>query len=381
MCPPTFELSYMRASSQRTRSFYFVCILFIIVCLCLLPFLYIDVGFHAQGILQGALQKTDLVVISSGKLASSSLKENAPVDRGQILLQLEVKANRDQRLLISDRENEIRKHIRDLEILMQIQTDSAVSPKKLADIKTAVHRSQWRLYAQQLTQQQQQVRSEKLKYDRYRQLYIKNVISRQEFESYYFSYIKAQNDKTILSHSFKAQCAAEISTYQKNLSELREAAAIYDEKNQTAVLKAPLKGRLHQIIPLYPGVFIDGPKKVGELIPESPMMAYCYIDARKLTWVRKGQRVWLYPDSYLPFPGKRILAKVTDIDRNTMHINGVSVFKVACLLLAKEADRSQKESLMQGMPCRAYFVLSRRSLLQLLRERVIDWLNPKPIAA
>lgn len=70
--------------------------------------------------------------------------------------------------------------------------------------------------------------------------------------------------------------------------------------------------------------------------------------------------------------------KITDIVKDFVVINEQPVFKVRCILEKQEVSlpTGYKATLKKGMSLRARFIVTKRSLFQLLYDKVDDWVNP-----
>jgi membrane fusion protein, peptide pheromone/bacteriocin exporter len=70
--------------------------------------------------------------------------------------------------------------------------------------------------------------------------------------------------------------------------------------------------------------------------------------------------------------------KITDIAKDFLLVNEQPVFKVRCHLEKQEVSLppGYKATLKKGMSLRARFMVTKRSLFQLLYDKVDDWVNP-----
>jgi len=70
--------------------------------------------------------------------------------------------------------------------------------------------------------------------------------------------------------------------------------------------------------------------------------------------------------------------KITEVAKGFVVINEQPVFKVRCILEKQEVSlpTGYKATLKKGMSLRARFIVTKRSLFQLLYDKVDDWVNP-----
>jgi membrane fusion protein, peptide pheromone/bacteriocin exporter len=73
--------------------------------------------------------------------------------------------------------------------------------------------------------------------------------------------------------------------------------------------------------------------------------------------------------------------KVIDIDKNVTIQENQAFFKVRCSLNSKimKLKSGYKTQVSKGMTLTTRYIITRRSLFDLLFDKVDDWLNPKQI--
>ncbi|MCK5402204.1 MAG: secretion protein HlyD, partial [Flavobacteriaceae bacterium] len=73
--------------------------------------------------------------------------------------------------------------------------------------------------------------------------------------------------------------------------------------------------------------------------------------------------------------------KVIEIDKNITVQNNASFFKVRCSLYTKQLQlkNGYKTNISKGMTLTTRYFITRRSLYDLLFDKVDDWFNPKII--
>jgi HlyD family secretion protein len=71
-------------------------------------------------------------------------------------------------------------------------------------------------------------------------------------------------------------------------------------------------------------------------------------------------------------------ATVSEIGRDVSTVDGQAAFRVVCTLHDRELrlKNGYVGTLRKGMTLTAHFTLTRRTLFQLLHDKVDDWFNP-----
>lgn len=94
--------------------------------------------------------------------------------------------------------------------------------------------------------------------------------------------------------------------------------------------------------------------------------------------IKKGQLVRVQVDAFNYNQWGTLTGKVLDIDNNVTQHNSDIFFKVRCLLEDNSLSlkNGYKAAVSKGMTLTARFIIARRSLYQLLFDKVDNWLNP-----
>ena len=82
------------------------------------------------------------------------------------------------------------------------------------------------------------------------------------------------------------------------------------------------------------------------------------------------------------FFDKYVKGKVIDIDRNITIQGEQAFFKVRCALnsIEMKLQSGYKTKVSKGMTLTSRYIITRRSLFDLLFDKMDDWLNPKQLA-
>lgn len=97
--------------------------------------------------------------------------------------------------------------------------------------------------------------------------------------------------------------------------------------------------------------------------------------------IKKNQHVKFQIDAFNYNQWGLLTGKVIDIDHNITLQENQAFFKVRCSMDSKELKLKSgyKTTVSKGMTLTTQFLITRRSLFDLLFDKVDDWLNPKLI--
>ena len=155
---------------------------------------------------------------------------------------------------------------------------------------------------------------------------------------------------------------------------------LYDKKNQY-VITAPATGSLLKVAGTQTGSFVSPGQKLAEISPEDKLIAECYVPSSDIGYIENGQTVRFQFDAFDYNQWGLLKGEVTKISDDAVVIDDRPVFKVRCKLPSTylQLKNGQKGYLKKGMTLTGRFILTRRTLFQLLFDKVDDWLNPKMI--
>jgi len=191
-------------------------------------------------------------------------------------------------------------------------------------------------------------------------------------------------ESTISQLSFIEQQSLNIWQAEKTRLELENKEInslinqLQDEKRQY-VLIAPINGTLTNVSGIQVGSYISPGTQVAQISPDNELLAECYISPSDIGYIYTGQKVNLQLDAFNYNQWGLIYAEVIQISEDIISLNDQPVFKVRCQLSKNflELKSGHKGYLKKGMTLTGRFKLTKRTLYQLLFDKMDDWFNPK----
>ncbi len=117
---------------------------------------------------------------------------------------------------------------------------------------------------------------------------------------------------------------------------------------------------------------------VAVISPDSSLVAEIYLPTQDIGYITNNTKVNIQVDAFNYNEWGIIKGHIVHIASDFIMINNVPMFKVKCQLernyLALKSGI--KGILKKGMTVRARFIITNRSLLQLLYQKTDKWLNP-----
>lgn len=340
-------------------------------------FLRVDVSFGASGLVRSVAEKTEIRAPVSGRVVGAPIQENQTVSVGETLLRL-LPDGLDERLRLNHfQQAERGQLLADLERL----TDAAF-PADDVPVNVPFQSS---LYAQQYNQlgaalQENQIRSRKvekeLKADRL--LYVDRVIATRELDAKEAEYGQLVEERRGLVERQRSQWQADRNTHRLALTQLRAEVAQFRQERDLYTLRAPVAGIVQQWAGKYAGSFVQAGELLGVLSPDSSLLVECYVKPSDMGLLKSNQTVLFQVDALNYREWGLARGIVTDIARDFTIVNEQPVFRVKCRLETPtlRLKNGYEARLQKGMTLQARLVVARRTLAQLIFDKVDDWLNP-----
>jgi membrane fusion protein, peptide pheromone/bacteriocin exporter len=368
--------TYLPSVSTRNQMIYILALLMVIGALFATPFVLVDVSVQSNGIIRTVAEKSEVRSLVSGLIASVQVKENTPVREGQILFVLKTDVLDTKIRLNNYQQQEKTRFIQDLSIL--VKTDSA-SLFKVAGLGSSLYIQQYSQFKYALQENFQRQRKVKKELDTDRFLYKEKVIAMREYDEKEFTYnqLVAENRSTIERQITLWQ--ADLSRFQIELTELTAQAKQFQEEKESYRIKASVKGTIQQLTGKYAGSSIQVGENLGIISPDSNLLVECYVSPQDIGFLDKDMKVNFQINAFNYNQWGLASGKVFNIANDFIIQNQQPVFKVQCLLdkTFLKLKTGYVGNIKKGMNLRARFVVNRRSIYQLMYDKVDDWMNPK----
>jgi HlyD family secretion protein len=340
-------------------------------------FIAVNVSVSASGVVRSVAERTQIRPLVGGRVLGVKARENAPVRVGDTLLTLAPDGIDERLRLCRHLQAERQQLVADLRFLTNGNTD----------ISEALGNRRFRssLYAQQYNQLQAQLQEneirrnksdKELKADTY--LYSEKVIATREYDAK-----KAESDQLyeefrLLIERQVSQWEADLSSNRLNLSELQAQEAQLLRERDMYVLRAPVAGTLQQWAGKYEGSMVQSGEDLGTISPDSSLLVECYVRPSDMGLIKTNQAVVMQIDALNYREWGLAHGRVIDISNDFTQAKEQPVFKVKVQLqtASLKLKTGYVATLKKGMTLQARFVITRRTLAQLLFDKVEDWLDP-----
>ncbi|WP_460637704.1 HlyD family efflux transporter periplasmic adaptor subunit [Larkinella harenae] len=368
-------LVYIPRITVRSQLIYTTVLLAITAIVVALPFIYVDVSVQASGLIRPVAERSDVKTTTSGPVAVLWVRENQAVRAGQPLLRLQTEILDTKLRLQTAQQNEKRTYIRDLERLTKLTDRDLLSISGLA---SPLYRQQYEQFRYLVHENRQTQQKRKRELEVSQQLYTDKVIPRLEFEDKEFAYNTVAAQYQTLVERQRSDWQTALTEHRLTLTELLAQKRQLQQERELSTVKAPVGGTISQLSGRYAGSFVQSGEVIGVISPDSTLIVECYVRPKDIGLLQTGQKARFQIDAFDYNQWGLLEGQVLDVANDFVLIDNQPVFNVRCRLDQSylTLKNGYRGHLKKGMTVRARFIVTRRSLYELLYDKADDWLNP-----
>lgn len=368
----TVECYHARIST-RSKVIYGLILLMILIVFISLPLVYVDISSQSRGVIRSPYENTTIQSALYGEVISYRMLENKTVQKGDTLIILNSDKLNEQIALATKKIYENDLFISDIACLISEKYTQLLTPK---------YRGEYYRYRAKLNEQQISVNYLRKELITQKSLSDQKVISNFEYLQSKNNYEKVNEQLKALEQDYQSSWVAEQTTLnQQNIELGSNIQQFENEKNQYVIL-APISGTLVQVAGFQKGNFISPSQNLAYISSNNVLLAECYISPSDIGYVQQNQQVTFQFDAFNYRDWGMVHGKVSQILNDVVLIDQKPMFRVRCVLdkNSLELKNGYEGIIQKGLTFTARFQLNRRSLWQLLFDKVDNWLNPKLLA-
>jgi len=364
--------SYLAKYTASSRKMYWVVLLAVVAIMGTLPCIYVDISIQEQGVIRPLVEKTEIKASITELVDSVYVKEGQTINQGDTILTFRQSTPEYKIQYQQKRVNDYQEQLNDLCFL--------VKGEKPLVFNSEMRRQEYIFYIQRRRESETNLFKVKKDLDRNELLFEKQVISEEEYEKYQYEYNRAVNELASLMDNQINQWQQDLNSYS-NLHEEMQTLLNQEIKNKDLyVVTSPVGGTLDQFSGIYAGSSIQLGNTLALISPDSTLFAEIYVSPHDIGYIYSGMPVKIQVGSFNYNEWGTIIGKVTEIssDYLTDPSGKNAFFKVKCRLDKNYLIRKNgtKGMLKKGMTVLSHFVITERSLFDLLHQKFDDWANP-----
>lgn len=364
----TYE-NLLHKNKVKSISIYLFVLSILIVVVFSLPIIKVDVSTQGRGIVRSESEPVVINSMINARIDWINIKNNQLIKQGDTLVRLSLES------INSDKENtqkilqEQRQILSDLERIQQ---------KNFSLLQTPSLKEEYLAYQGSFNELSNRTEQAKVTFERNQKLFDKHVISKSEYETHLYSYNQLVNSLQNLKSKYFSDWNNRIITTRERITSLENTLSKLNTEEKNYIIKAPISGTIENFSGVQQGSFLLPSQSIATISPMNDLIAEIYVAPKDIGLIQKNQEVKFQMDAFNYNQWGIITGKIIDIDKNVSQNNGDFFFKVRCVLNDKTLSlkNGYKAEITKGMTLTARFIINRRSLYELLFDKVDDWLNP-----
>ncbi|WP_439489200.1 HlyD family secretion protein [Algoriphagus sp.] len=363
--------------SVRSHMIYLILLGILIAFFVALPLIYVDVAVQARGTFQSALQRNSLMSSVGGRLQKMNFAENQKVQKGEVLAIIRGEEINLEMGGLEERLYVVRDFIKDLNKLLSL--DLTNPEIELLSLRSKKYQASLLEFHSRINNQTAAAEKLERDFQRAELLFESKSIAFADYDNVDVQFKQAKAELDLIKKQQVNTWEQELIEFSNESTRLLSQLDVYTEQLDQYKIIAGTSGTLINVLNLNEGDFVYPQQKLAEISPDTTLLAVTYISPTDIAFIKENQQVSFQVDAYNYNQWGIAEGKVVEVaDDLTLLNEREAGFLVTCVLETPllQLSAEQEGTIKKGMTFNARFVVARRSLFQLLYDKVDDWLNP-----
>lgn len=380
--PRIFPISIVEQSADllfnergRVKNLIYIIILTVVsACLIAANYVHIDLSVRASGVIKPRYDHSIITSTTSGYIKPHKIRSNEYVEAGDTLFTIVSDIVTADRPTLIRRQQELYAILADLECLN-------IEDNNVPYLQTLLYQTEYRHYISQRNEARSQYKQSYCDYLRDSTLLVKKAISDADYEKVKLEYQQSVNALMTLDTYQKYKWQSDYENYKNDLREIERQLTQIEMRNKETVIVAPSEGTVHPYFSFFDGMYVQSGQQVLEFSPNGELIAECYVTPKDIGFINEGMtgRVQVSAFNYNDW-GTLNCTVLEIFDDVTLSADQTqSFYKVICKLDSETLSLKNGYigHVRKGMTVNANFIITRRTVFQLLYDKIDNWLNPK----
>ncbi len=364
--------TYIYNHSTKSQKIYWIVLLAVTVTLLSLPFIYVDISVQSSGIIRPIAEKTEIKAPITELVDSVYAYEGAKLKKGDIILRFRM-SNSDYKILYQkNRLHDYDSQLADLTFLAK--------GKRPPFFHSPVRQQEYNYFTKRKKELETSLSKAKKDFQRNKILSDKKVISDEEYEKYFYQYETQKNELASLKENQLNTWQSDLNNSHNSQNEMNASLRQEIKDKDLYVVRSPVSGTLDQFSGIYRSSSVQAGQSLAMVSPDSILYFEIYVVPKNIGYLSIGMPVNVQVESFNYNEWGTITGKVTEISSDflTDSQGENSFYKVKCSMNRNYLmlKNGKKGTLKKGMTVNAHFIITRRSLFNLLYQNLDECINP-----
>lgn len=374
-----FTEVYPSVESLQARHHHRSQVIYLSTILCLLgfigatPLIEVDIQRQSRGIIRSVQENNQINAPLYGLVSEVRLQNGQEIQKGDLLLRLDTRSIDQKIEQYQDQIEQNETYIRDLDKLLHNTNSRAL------ELETTLYRGASFQFEKQRRQYTLQLEQAERTWQRADQLYKSGAIARAEWEEQQYQRDFQQSQlEQFREQQLQAWNIAHKDYIQQNAEGQHQIDQLKAEKRQYNIY-APVTGTIQQYIGVQAGNYVSPGQTLAQITTHDSLLVEVYVSPDKIGLLSPGMPVRFQIDAFNYNQWGLVEGRISQIDQDISLMEGKPQFLVRCQLSQKSLflKNGYEGKLKKGMTLSARFQVTRRSLYQLLYDKVDNWVNPQ----
>lgn len=364
--------TYLYQKRPKRHVIYTVMLAAVSAAIISLPFVYVDITVQSSGFVRPNGEISVITAPMTETVERVSAKEGDKLRKGDEILRFRTSAPDGKIKYQQERSKETNAHIADLELLSRGQRPQAFA--------SAARQQEYAKYLSEQYRLKTDLRQYETEWRRYKVLFDKGLISESEYNEHYYRYQDKVNELHLQQTNQMSAWKTELTNLKMQLKETTSNLIETRSNRNAYVVRSPINGTLEQFSGIYPGSNLQVGATIAVVSPDTSLYIEAYVVPRDIAFIREKMRVKVQIESFNYNEWGTLEGYVQNISSDYIRNNdGQSYYKVKCKLTKNYLElrnSKRKGYVKKGMTGIVHFVVTRRSLFNLLYKNIDEWVNP-----
>lgn len=365
--------TYIYHHTTKSQIIYWVVLAAIVITCMSLPLIYVDISVQSNGVVRPVAEKSEIKAAISEIVDRVYAREGQKVRRGDKILSLRRSAADVKIGYQESRLYDYNCHLSDLEHLAK--------GNRPHTFRSAARLQEYNSFIEKKRVAEVAMEHACKEYERNKKIYDMQLISEEEYDRYKYDYMSKKQELASLVESQLSTWQSELNTYKNQYREMhsdmrQEQADVKD----MYVIHSPINGTIDQFSGIYKGSALQAGQTIAVVSPDSMVYVEAYVSPNDIGYICAGMMVKVQVSSFNYNEWGTLTGKVTDISSDYIaEEQGNPYYKVKCKLeqdYLRLKKTGIKGYLKKGMTVSVHFMITRRSLFDLLFQNINEWINP-----
>ena len=250
-------------------------------------------------------------------------------------------------------------------------------PSVFDSLRTAKYRAEFLLFEQEQQLLEIEIKQLTTDINRLKPMEKDSLISKKEMEEIEIKYFN-------LVGRLKSNLSLKVNQWQIQADNFKQKYASLSEEKfaleyfiNEAEIRAPESGSIQGIRNIFAGDFCSPGKPLCTLVPDTGMVVEMFIDSRDIGYIKPGMRTRFKIDAFDYKYWGFLEGRCVSISNDFEMVDNLPFFRVICQpdLPCKLSYGNKTVDLSPGMTLTSQFIFTSRSIWQLIRDKIYDWVE------